>query len=228
MSEQQKVENMEGAAKTQSTRRDASSTLSTSPASAEPAPAFRFFNPHDEIDHIEGNLPHWRQSGVLYFVTFRTADALPADKLALWNSEKKAWLALHPQPWNAATHEEFQERFPRRIQRWLDAGHGECVLARPDLCAIVEDALQHFHRERYELDEFHVASNHAHALVTPLTGHGLTEIFHSWKSYTAKAINRVIGRTGEFWQQESYDHIVRSPAALGRIRIYIRNHAQRG
>ena len=210
----------------QSTRRDASSTLGAASGTSDSIAAFRFFDPRGEIDHIDGNLPHWRQSGVLYFVTFRTADALPADKLSLWQSEKKAWLAANPEPWDAATREEYYERFPRRIQRWLDAGHGECVLARPELRAIVEGALRHFHGTRYELDEFHVAANHAHVLITPLAGHELTEILHSWKSYTAKAINRALARTGEFWQQESYDHIVRSAEALEKIRAYIRNHTK--
>jgi hypothetical protein len=37
----------------------------------------------------------------------------------------------------------------------------------------------------------------------------LEKIIHSWKSFTAKKANEVLGRTGSFWQEEYYDHIVR-------------------
>ncbi len=190
-----------------------------------PDPDHKFFDPRDEIDHVTGNLPHWRQQGVMYFSTFRTADSLPAPLLRQWQTEKETWLRLHPEPWDAATRAEYIERFPRRLQDWLDAGHGECVLAQPEPREIVERALRHFDGTRYTLDEAFVAANHVHVVLTPTVGHHLSAILHSWKSYTAHAINRALGRTGEFWQQESHDHIVRSPDALHRIRNYIKNHA---
>jgi REP element-mobilizing transposase RayT len=191
-----------------------------------PDPDRKFFDPRGEIDHVTGNLPHWRQSGVLYFSTFRTADALPADLLRRWQSEKDAWLLRHPEPWDATTRAEYIERFPRRLQDWLDAGHGECPLAETEPREIVERALRHFEGERYTTEETFVAANHVHVVLTPMSGHALSAILHSWKSFTAHAINRALGRTGEFWQQESYDHIVRSPDALQRIRNYIKNHAK--
>jgi REP element-mobilizing transposase RayT len=197
------------------TRQDASSTGD-----------YQFFDPHETIDTVAGNLPHWRQQGVLYFVTFRTADALPAEKRRAWEEEKASWLAIHPPPWDAAKHAEYLERFPRRLQRWLDAGYGACLLARADLSGIVAGALRHFAGVRYQLDEFVIAPNHVHVLVAPVAGQDLSALLHSWKSYTAKAINRATAGTGVVWQQESYDHIVRNEEALYRIRNYIRNHPQ--
>ncbi len=182
-----------------------------------PDPDYKFFDPRGEIDHVTGNLPHWRQQGVVYFSTFRTADALPAPLLRRWQAEKDSWRQLHPEPWDDATRAEFIERFPRRLQEWLDAGHGECLLAEPEPHAIVGRALRHFDGERYTLDEAFVAPNHVHAVLTPAAGHELSAILHSWKSFTAHEINRALGRTGDLWQQESYDHIVRSPEALQRI-----------
>ena len=43
----------------------------------------------------------------------------------------------------------------------------------------------------------------------------------SWKKWTALQINRALGRTGRFWQDESFDHLVRSPAAFDKFRRYI-------
>jgi REP element-mobilizing transposase RayT len=185
---------------------------------------FRFFDPREDIEEVAGNLPHWRQDGALYFVTFRAADALPVGRLRQWGEEKSLWLAVHPEPWDQATRLAYLDLFPGRIQEWLDANAGECLLAKPSLRRIVESCLRHFDRRRYELDALVVAPNHVHALVAPAKGVELSTILHSWKSYAAKEINQATGRQGAFWQQESYDHIVRGEVALHRIREYIRNH----
>jgi REP element-mobilizing transposase RayT len=66
--------------------------------------------------------------------------------------------------------------------------------------------------------------NHVHALVTPLPGHELSDILHSWKSFTANQINRLLGVSGAFWQKESFDHIVRSPDSMENFRRYIRDN----
>jgi REP element-mobilizing transposase RayT len=93
--------------------------------------------------------------------------------------------------------------------------------------AIVENALRHFDGERYHLDEFIVMPNHVHVLVIPLPPHELSDILHRWKSFTAKEINRLLGRSGPLWQKESFDHIVRSPESLQRFRQYIRDNPRR-
>jgi hypothetical protein len=51
--------------------------------------------------------------------------------------------------------------------------------------------------------------NHVHVIVQPLPGFELSQILHTWKSRTAKEANKLLGRTGEFWQPEYYDHLVR-------------------
>ena len=66
--------------------------------------------------------------------------------------------------------------------------------------------------------------NHVHAIVTPIAGYSISEILHSWKSYTANEIHRLLGRTGSLWQKESFDHIVRGPEQLERIERYIHDN----
>ncbi|HVS71652.1 MAG TPA: transposase [Phycisphaerae bacterium] len=63
--------------------------------------------------------------------------------------------------------------------------------------------------------------NHVHALLTPSVGYALSEILHSWKSFTAKKVNRLLGRTGEFWMPEYYDHLIRDEQDLAHHRDYI-------
>ncbi|MFZ1691958.1 MAG: transposase [Flavobacteriales bacterium] len=90
------------------------------------------------------------------------------------------------------------------------------------------ETLHVFSPSRYRLGTFAVAGNHVHVLVVPNTGYDLSSITHSWKSYTAKSINRLLGRSGRLWKDESFDHIVRSEAAFWRIDKYIRAHVRQG
>ncbi len=184
-----------------------------------------YLKKEDDIANLKGNLPHWRQESVTYFVTFRTADSLPQEKLLQWLTEKDEWLQLHPKPHDQKTRKAYYEQFPDRIQKWLDQGYGECLLKEPEYKTIVVDALLYFDGERYDLDEYVVMANHVHAVVTPKKGHELSAILHSWKSFTSTKINKKAGKHGAFWQKESFDHIVRTPEQLERIRRYIREHS---
>jgi len=137
--------------------------------------------------------------------------------------ERDRWKATHhPRTLSLREIAEYRRLFSARYEDLLDAGSGACVLRDPTLAGIVCSALRHFEGHRYHLDEFVIMPNHVHVLVKPLPGHGLVSILHSWKSFTAKRINRHLGTTGQLWQHESYDHLVRSEAALNAIRRYIR------
>ena len=85
-----------------------------------------------------------------------------------------------------------------RFEYWLDQGYGECLLAQQGPKSIVEKALMYFQGDRYHLGESIVMPNHVHALVTPIESWTLTSILRSWKSYTAKQINKVSNRSGSF------------------------------
>jgi len=168
-----------------------------------------YFNPHAEIINKARYLPHWRQPGVIYFITFRLADSLPAEKLrelerSMDEGDRDGIAAFMP-----------------RVDDWLDSGHGECLLRRPGAAKIVDDCLRHFDGQRYELLAWVVMPNHVHVLVCPFDGHDIDKILHTWKSFTAHEINKAMGRNGQVWQKESYDHIVRDPSALWSIANYI-------
>ncbi|MFA7234922.1 MAG: transposase, partial [Terrimicrobiaceae bacterium] len=183
-----------------------------------------FLNPHAEIETTERNLPHWKQRGVMYFVTFRLADSLPKAKLDQLQQERATWLAHHAEPYSDSESAEYQRLFSDRVQDWLDAGAGSCCLADASLAEIVGNALRHFDGKRYLLDEWVVMPNHVHVLLTPMGEHTLETILHSWKSFTATAINKAQKQTGQLWQHESYDHIVRSEAQLAHFREYIQQN----
>ncbi len=117
--------------------------------------------------------------------------------------------------------EKIAEEFREKLEAHLDVGAGECWLKNPKVADIVEQALHHFDGERYLLGNYAIMPNHVHVLLRPVMNHSLSEILHSWKSFTAKEANKVLSRTGEFWQDESFDHIVRDESSLEKFANYI-------
>ena len=140
---------------------------------------FHPFQPSAPLDITQRNLPHWQQAYVTYFVTFRLGDSLPAAKLRLWTQEKKAWLDKNPRPWTPDRQEEYARLFPRRLNEWLDAGEGSCLLENPIVSEIVENAFRHFDGARYLLDEFVIMPNHVHVLFSTMNEHSLSDVLHS-------------------------------------------------
>src|SRR5881275_999569 len=187
-------------------------------------PVFRALDEHGDIKIARRHLPHWEQEGATYFVTFRLADSIPNTLLTEWHDELQTWLKFHPRPWDHKTAKEYERRFVDGPEKWLDRGHGECHLRNQRLAAIVANALRHFDRERYRLDAFVVMPNHVHVLVQPKSGHSLSEILHSWKSFSAHSINKALHRKGDFWMEESHDRMVRDFEELERYRDYIKEN----
>jgi putative transposase len=198
-----------------------------------PATMFELFDPDEDVRITEGNLPHWYQPQVTYFLTWRTADSLPADVAESWHRRRDDWLrrrGINPlsRSWKEALHclpanqqHEYHEAFSQEYLANLDKGHGECVLRRSELADLVLQSLLHFDGNRYNLAAAVVMPNHVHVLVCLLAETDIEKQATSWKKFSATQINRVLGRLGRFWQEESFDHLVRSPASFERFRQYI-------
>ena len=194
---------------------------------------FPSFDPYREVDITRHNLPHWEQQGATYFITFRTADSLPRSLFEQWIEERNGWLKRHhidpaDRGWHSRLERldpnlrtEFHKTFSRQFHRYLDAGHGECVLKRPQLAEVMAQSLLHFDGDRYRMGDFVVMPNHVHLLVRFIRGARLKEQCYSWKKYSAGQINRALGRRGHFWQGESYDHIVRDADEFQHYQEYI-------
>jgi len=155
-----------------------------------------------------GYLPHFDAPGVRQMITYRLADAMPANR-------RHEWQAL------LAIEDERERRI--KIESYLDAGHGECHLRQPEIAALVQENLLHFDGSRYRLLAWVVMPNHVHALIetskTPLA-----EILHGWKSYTGKAANRLLKCSGDFWQAEYFDRYIRNEEHFRKAVRYIENN----
>jgi len=115
------------------------------------------------------------------------------------------------------------------MDRLLDEGsRGPVYLRREDVAALVVDAIRFNAAElrHYKLHAFVVMPNHVHLLASPLVP--LSRMMKSLKGITAKRANALLGLTGNpFWQEESFDHVVRDEKEFEKIRFYIENNPVR-
>jgi REP element-mobilizing transposase RayT len=159
------------------------------------------------MTHHERRLPHWDLVEHALFVTFRLHGSLPASRVfpAERLTSGRAFVA---------------------IDRILDKTvSGPLYLRMPEIAGLVvaclRDGEQRF--QRYQLHSFVVMPNHVHLLVTPHVV--ATRWLGPLKGFTAHEANRMLGRGGQhFWQDESYDRLVRSDAEFDRIREYIESN----
>src|SRR5262245_24296062 len=108
-----------------------------------------------------------------------------------------------------------------RFEEHLDECHGACLLRRRDLANIVGESLRKFDGQRYELTDFVVMPNHVHILAAFHDEQGMLAQCASWKRYTARRINQATAQQGSFWQEDAFDHLVRSPDQFDHYRRYI-------
>jgi REP element-mobilizing transposase RayT len=100
---------------------------------------------------------------------------------------------------------------------------GDRALAR-----LVANAFTYFDGRRYDLDSFVVMPNHVHVLFRLRGGRALEKVVHSWKSFTAKAVNKAAGREGMLWQEDYWDRMIRNERHLNAVRSYIARNPKDG
>ncbi|NLY02995.1 MAG: hypothetical protein GXY83_43640 [Rhodopirellula sp.] len=214
-------------------------------------PVFRSFDPNGEVRVYVRNLPHWRQPGVTYFVTFRQDDSMPPNVLAEWLDTRQRWYCAHglDLKWQDSDSVRFEAAYrgiPKGVRRaferkqtrllheQLDRCHGSCVLRHGEPRKCLCDSLSFFHSRRLWLGDFVVMPNHVHALVLPFGEWELEGLLGSVKKWTSRWIGQWQMQQAEslqpcgqrhnkprFWQHESYDQIVRDLDELTVFRGYI-------
>jgi len=150
--------------------------------------------------------------GSTYAVTFRLVDSLPKHVLEAILLERDVVLNFaRKKTRNLSETDEarLELLYVEKIENYLDTGYGQCWLKDNRIARIVTDSLRYFEGERYYLPAWCVMPNHVHAVLHPHKENSLSEILHSWKSFTAKEANKALCRNGEFWQEEYYDHVIR-------------------
>jgi putative transposase len=218
--------------------RSAKGAFASRKPTMEPTMLGECFDPKGELCIYEHCRPHWSQAGAVVFITFRTHDSIPRAVLERWNREKQEWPVRRGRDtgahWSmivptlcAEERTEFQKTFNRTREAFLDTCQGRCLLRRPELAKIVADALLYFDQQRYRMGDFVIMPNHVHLLAAFPTPDAMKEQCDSWLHFTAFRINRAIKEKGKFWQQEPFDHLVRSPEQYEYLRCYIADNPRK-
>ena len=182
------------------------------------------------------HLPHFYPPDAIYFITSRLADSLPVsaverarkerDFLASQKSKvKKGSSGLPPYIDELDWWEKVIERGNKNV-RWL---------ADPRIASLVAEAIRFRDGKDYDLITYTIMPNHMHLVfgigqydfldrpekAGPLSGKQVSQIMMSLKRHTALQANKILSRSGPFWQDESYDRVVRDGEELARIIEYV-------
>jgi putative transposase len=180
------------------------------------------------------HLPHIQPPGATLFITFRLVDSIPIEVQKQLEDEARRVDTI------LARISDLQERTQRAyleqrrlFSKWDTALHvatsGPFWLREPKVADLVAEALHYRHCRVYDLDAFCIMPNHVHVVFTPLckeddTYHAIPAIMHSLKGRSACKANLLLGRRGDFWQHENYDHVIRDEAEWRRIITYVLNN----
>ncbi len=151
------------------------------------------------------NMPHWQPEGRTIFLTWRLCGSLPAE---FAHDLRK----LKEQPGRQFSAADVKLDAAATGPRWL----GE-----PEIAGYAEAAIRRgAELGQYVLHAYVVMPNHVHILLDPVAP--LPRITNGIKGVSARDANRALRRTGRaFWQDESFDHWIRTGAQCERIRNYI-------
>lgn len=108
-------------------------------------------------------------------------------------------------------------------------------MARPQIADLVAETIRYRDGKDYDLATYCILPNHVHLVfgigkhemfgpvgqIANLSNKELSKIMQSLKRYTATRANEILRRSGEFWQDESYDHVIRNEAELEKIVKYV-------
>lgn len=184
------------------------------------------------------HLPHWQPQNALFFVTYRLKNSLPYEVIeSLREGRESKKIALHnlPEPERESQNALDEKRYFEDWDEYLDkANFGPHWLSQPEIADIVKEALHYRDRRVFELHAYCIMSNHVHVIFEPLGKSDwqsdllrseyhsdLHKIMQSLKRHTARQANLVLGREGTFWQDESYDRVIRDNDEYIRILNYI-------
>jgi REP element-mobilizing transposase RayT len=186
-------------------------------------PGFQGFRDDLLLTCYQQLLPHWRQDGATYAVTFRLADSLPQAKLEELCAFKAEWLRRNPPLRANAVADALSQAMMERVEAWLDQGMGDCVLRSSSLREPLIASMRASDGKTCELGAFVVMPNQVHAIVRPLDPRrvALEIVLKHWKGVSASEINRTLHRTAALWQRESFDRLIRDEEHLWRALQYL-------
>ncbi len=183
------------------------------------------------------NLPHLQPLGGVFFVTCMLQGAIPKQVNEQWIKEhEEELIKLKCQP-SDPSYLQLEKEIDRKLwlkrEKFLDSRkNGPFYFDDDRLARVAAESLYYWDGKKIELICFCIMPNHVHAVFRTLQPDEvkdsekviLMNIMHSIKRYSANRCNRLLQRSGRFWQEESFDRLVRDRKELARIISYVINN----
>ena len=176
------------------------------------------------------HLPQWEASGAIYHIALHLADSVPREQLELWKAERSRLSALSKaegRPLSQDETEQLKAVYDKRVEKYLSAGHGACLLRTSAAAEAVAKVILHSNGAKYALHEWCVMPNHLHIIVGGFDeSHPLREILETWKRVSAHLVNAVLSRNGEVWHRDAYTRIIRNRQEYAHQMNYVWNNPE--
>jgi len=178
------------------------------------------------------NLPHLQSLNAFLFCTFRLKGSLPRNILeALIKEREREFKSISNEGiMDGPRCRSFKQEIRKRLFiKWDEAlnnhDHGPIWLKQPAIAELVCESIEHRHPEQYELLCYTVMPNHVHMIFRHFREDlAVHKILGGLKQYTGTRANRILNRTGSaFWQDESFDHVIRD-GYLNKTIEYVLNN----
>ena len=159
--------------------------------------------------------PHYQFDHSYYFVTFRLFNSLPIDIIQMLKGKyRKSESQIIRSVDESRRYSELynlQKKYFGIYDRYLDKSES-CTnyLADERIAKIVSDTLFFKDSIDYDLICYCIMPNHVHMLLwIEWLMKPFYKIMQSIKRFSSRKSNLIINRSGTFWEEENYDHIVR-------------------
>lgn len=154
--------------------------------------------------------------------------------------ESKRWLE-QVENFNRAWFVKFEDTLHK-------ANNGPMWMKDERVAEAVAVSLQELDGDAYRLDAYCVMANHVHTIFKPFLSErelressdeagrpiftsehpSLSRIMQSLKGGSSRECNRILSRTGQFWEHESFDHVVREGGFYQTIKYVLNNPVKAG
>jgi REP element-mobilizing transposase RayT len=177
------------------------------------------------------HLPHYPPPDATYHVVFRLAGSLPREVIERLRYEREAEEKRISGFGNARRKSDewhaHQAAYFERYDACLDESSvGPRWLADEQVARVVTEALRYRDGAEYDLLAYCVMPNHVHMVHSTVGRNGIPTyiMLQSLKRHTARKANIILRRSGTFWQDESYDHVIRNGEELEQTVWYVLNN----
>lgn len=192
--------------------------------------------------YYKRNLPHILPENAVFFVTFRLANSLPRSVVEDLVNENEMTFnrinAIKDDRKRSILLRDERKRYFAKFDQLLDNNNsGSMWLNEKKIAVIAADAIHFRDKKEYQLFSYCIMPNHVHMLIgvgdmfvkenpgnntdSANESYRLPKILQDLKKFTARESNKILGRNGQFWHSESYDHVVRNVKEFENITDYI-------